>query len=84
MKSDIKIGDFALCQKQELGVVLWEHVCKNQRTNRKYILYSGLNLTPGPKFGLNWQSKNPKKVTKAQMRNMLKGGFISKEDFKRL
>lgn len=67
--SVINIGDFALCQKGDLGLVLWYSICVEKRTNKKYILYHGINLT-GRKIGLNWQSRNPKKVSQSYVRKM--------------
>lgn len=67
----INIGDFATCQKGELGLILWEHACKDKRTNRSYILYHGINLSPD-KFGLNWQSRYPTKVNKNYVKKMFK------------
>lgn len=71
MNTKIKIGDFATCQKGELGLVLWESLCAEKRTNKKYILYHGINLTSG-KMGLNWQSKNPTKVNKNYLKKQFK------------
>lgn len=71
MNNQVNIGDFATCQKGELGLVLWEHACKDKRTNRPYILYHGINLSPD-KFGKNWQSKNPTKVSKNHVKKMFK------------
>lgn len=68
---EIGIGDFATCQRGELGLILWEHPQKDKRTNRPYILYHGINLSPG-KVGQNWQSKSPTKVTKAQAKRLIK------------
>lgn len=67
----ISIGDFAFCQKGELGLILWEHKCILKRTKKSYILYHGINLTPGKKWGLNWQSVNPKKITKSQLKKIM-------------
>lgn len=67
----INIGDFATCRKGELGLVLWETVCVDKRSRRKYILYHGVNLNTG-KVGQNWQSRNPTKVTKAHVKKMFK------------
>lgn len=67
----IGIGDFATCQRGELGLILWEHPQKDKRTNRPYILYHGINLSPG-KVGKNWQSKSPAKVTKSQAKRLIK------------
>lgn len=61
-----KVGAFAVCQKGELGLVLWQHNCTDKRTKKQYVLYHGINLMCGKKFGLNWQSKNPKFITKSQ------------------
>lgn len=66
---NIRVGDFALCSNNELGLVLWQTICTEKRTNKKYILYHGVNLT-GKKIGLNWQSRNPKKVSKTYVRRM--------------
>lgn len=66
---NIHIGDFALCSNKELGLVLWQTICTEKRTNKKYILYHGVNLT-GNKIGLNWQSRNPKKVSKTYVKRM--------------
>lgn len=68
---NINIGDFALCQKGELGLILWEHICIEKRTNRKYVLYHGINLT-SDKIGKNWQSKNPTKVNKNYIKKQFK------------
>lgn len=67
----IGIGDFAICQKGELGLILWEKVCVDKRTKKKYILYHGINLNPD-KIGLNWQSRNPTKVNKSYVKKMFK------------
>lgn len=67
----IGIGDFATCQRGELGLILWETICVDKRSKRKYILYHGVNLNPG-KVGLNWQSKNPTRVTKNHVKKMFK------------
>lgn len=69
---NINIGDFAICQKGELGLILWEHISIEKRTGKKYILYHGINLTPGSKFGLNWQSKFPTKVNKKYVKKQFK------------
>lgn len=61
--NELNIGDFAVCQKGELGLILWKTPSKIKRTNKSCILYHGLNLTEG-KIGKNWQSQYPKKVTK--------------------
>lgn len=67
----IDIGDFATCQKGELGLILWEKVCVDKRTKKKYILYHGINLNPD-KIGLNWQSRSPTKVTKSQAKRLFR------------
>lgn len=67
----INIGDFATCQKGELGLILWEHPAKDKRTNRPYILYHGINLSRD-KFGLNWQSRYPTKVNKNYVKKLFK------------
>lgn len=67
----IGIGDFATCRKGELGLILWERPCRDKRTNRLYVLYHGINLSPD-KFGLNWQSRNPTKVNKSHVKKMFK------------
>ena len=67
----LNIGDFATCQKGELGLILWETVCVDKRTKKKFILYHGVNLNPS-KVGLNWQSRNPTKVTKTYVKRMFK------------
>jgi hypothetical protein len=67
----IKIGDFATCQKGELGLILFEKSCKEKRTGKNYILYHGINLTLG-KIGQNWQSKNPIKVNKKYLKKQFK------------
>lgn len=67
----INIGDFATCQKGELGLILHEHLCKDKRFNKPYILYHGINLTPG-KVGLNWQSRSPTKVNKNYVKKLFK------------
>lgn len=69
----INIGDFATCQRGELGLVLWETVCVDKRSRRKYILYHGINLNPD-KIGLNWQSRSPKKATKSYVKKIFKAG----------
>lgn len=73
----INIGDFATCQKGELGLVLWERPFQDKRTNKPYILYSGINLSPD-KFGLNWQSKSPTKVNKNYVKKMFKPAELTK------
>jgi hypothetical protein len=67
----INIGDFATCQKGELGLILWEHQCRDKRSNKPYVLYHGINLSR-EKFGLNWQSKNPTKVSKNHVKKLFK------------
>jgi len=67
-KDKLDIGDFAICQKGELGLILWKKICIEKRTNKKYFIYYGINLT-SDKLGLNWQSKNPKKVNKNYVKN---------------
>lgn len=70
-KDKLNIGDFAVCQKNELGLILWKKICIEKRTNKKYFLYHGINLTSN-KLGLNWQSKNPKKVNKNYVKKAFK------------
>lgn len=67
----VNIGDFATCQRGELGLILWQHPCKDKRTNKPYFLYHGINLSPG-KIGKNWQSRSPTKVTKSHVKKMFK------------
>ena len=71
MNNQINIGDFATCQKGELGLILWSSVCIEKRTNKKYVLYHGVNLSP-KKLGQNWQSKNPTKVNKSYVKKQFK------------
>lgn len=71
-KAKLDAGDFAICQKGELGLILWKKTCIEKRTNKKYFLYYGINLNSG-KLGLNWQSKNPTKVNKNYVKNQFKG-----------
>lgn len=75
----LSFGDFALCQKDEVGLILWNNEYIDKRTKKKYILYSGINLTPGSKFGLNWQSKNPKKITKSYLKKIIDGKLVGFE-----
>lgn len=75
----LNVGDFAFCEKGYLGLVLWKHDAVIKRTKKKYTLYSGINLTPGKRWGLNWQSKSPQKATKTQLKNIMEGKLIRYE-----
>jgi hypothetical protein len=75
MKSDIKIGDFAVCKDGHAGVIL--SIQKNivKKTKKFCKIYVGLHVGH-EKFGKLWQSKNPKKITKKQLREILDGKLI--------
>ena len=74
MKSDLKIGDFAVCKKGHAGVILsiQKHIINS--TKKFCNLYVGLHVGH-EKFGRLWQSKNPKKITKKQLREILDNKF---------
>jgi FKBP-type peptidyl-prolyl cis-trans isomerase len=79
LKSESKIGSFAVCQKGELGLVLWQHNCIDKRSKKAYILYHGINLMQGKKFGSNWQSRNPNFLTKNQFVKLWKERKLKNE-----
>jgi hypothetical protein len=66
MKTNNKIGTFALCNNKQLGLILYETQVVTKRTNKVHTLYYGICLSPQEKYGHNWQSKNPKFLTKTQ------------------
>lgn len=72
MKKKSKIGSFALCNNNQLGLILYEHQAVAKRTNQPYTLYSGICLSPKEKYGNNWQSKNPTFLTKDQFNKLWK------------
>lgn len=61
-----------ICQKGELGLILWQKECIYKRIKTKYTLYHGINLSKG-KIGLNWQSKDPKFITKSKFKKIFEG-----------
>lgn len=75
----LNVGDFAFCDKGDLGLVLWKNQFVTKRTKKKYTLYSGINLTPGKRWGLNWQSKSPQKATRTQLKKVMEGRLIKYE-----
>lgn len=82
---NISIGDFAFCKNKELGLILWETNCKDPRSGKFYKLYHGINLTPSEKWGKNWQSKSPTKVTKKELKKLMScSGYMTKKEWERL
>jgi hypothetical protein len=63
-KKTSKIGTFALCNNNQLGLILYEKQKVEKLTNKKYTLYKGIYLSPQEKYGNSWQSKNPKFLTR--------------------
>lgn len=75
-KTKVSVGDFAFCQKGEFGLILWCTKTVSKRTKTIRILYHGINLTPGPRWGLNWQSYLPKKATKRDLKKIMEGKLV--------
>jgi hypothetical protein len=69
-KKTNKIGSFALCNNNQLGLILYENQVIDKRTKKPYTLYHGICLSPQEKYGLNWQSKNPKFLNKNQFKKL--------------
>jgi len=75
-KSELNFGDFAFCSKGEVGLILWKHKHLDKKTKKSLTLYRGINLTPGKKWGLKWESKSPQKVTKSKLKKIMDGKII--------
>jgi hypothetical protein len=67
-----KIGSFAICNNNQLGLILYETQVVVKRTNKSHTLYHGICLSPQEKYGCNWQSKNPKFLNKNQFQKLWK------------
>ena len=79
MKKKInKIGSFALCNNNQLGLILYETQVVAKRTNKPYTLYHGICLSPQEKYGNNWQSKDPKFLNKSQFVKLWKNAMKNK------
>jgi hypothetical protein len=65
-----KIGIFALCNKNQLGLIRYESIRLDKSTGKSYILYEGICLFPINRIGLKWQSKKPKPLSDKEFRRL--------------